>query len=367
MISDDAFQQLTDQIYEAAAVPDLWPGVLANLSKLADGSGGLLFTANLDRMKWTASPDIYPLFDEFIRDGWMAINPRPRRLGAVPPAGFVRDSDYFTEAEMETDPVYTGFYRKRGLGYAAGTIVNVPSGDAIIFSFERAWAKGPVEPRVVELYDQLRPHLARAALLGARLGLETARAMTQALAQVGLPAAVLKGAGRLYAANPLFEALMPALCYDRPARLTFGDPAIDTLFANGLEAQKRMPAGTGPVCSIPVPARDDQVPLIIHLLPVRRAAGDIFSHASSLVIVTPVDRGAVPTAEVVAGLFDLSPAEARIARGIAEGHTVEAIAVTAGVSRETVRTQLKAVLAKTGMSRQSDLVALLGGLRLPGD
>ena len=69
--------------------------------------------------------------------------------------------------------------------------------------------------------------------------------------------------------------------------------------------------------------------------------------------------GRVPTAEVLQGLFDLTPAEARVARAIAERRTVEAIAGMLGVSRETVRTQLKSVLAKTGMARQADLAALL--------
>ena len=44
--------------------------------------------------------------------------------------------------------------------------------------------------------------------------------------------------------------------------------------------------------------------------------------------------------------------------------TIESIAATLGVSRETVRTQLKAVLSKTGTGRQGDLAALLAGSRI---
>ena len=241
-----------------------------------------------------------------------------------------------------------------------------PSGDSITFSFERAYAKGPVEPKVIAFFDRLRPHLARSSLLAARLGLENARAMTQALADVGLPAAVLRGPGLLYAANPLFEALMPELCHDRQARLTFSDPTVDRLFADGLDVLARsIIVGAQKVCSIPVPAHNDRVPMIVHLLPVRRAARDVFSQATTLVVITPVDRGAVPNAELIAGLFDLTPAEARVARGVAGGLTLDAIGNSAGVSRETVRSQLKAVLNKTGVSRQAELTALLAGLTLP--
>lgn len=56
-------------------------------------------------------------------------------------------------------------------------------------------------------------------------------------------------------------------------------------------------------------------------------------------------------ASLVADCFDLTPAE-------------PAIAVTAGVSRPTVRTHLQRVMEKTGVARQTDLVRLLSELPL---
>lgn len=347
-------------------MPELWPAVLGRLSGLIDGAGGVLFTTNLDRMRWEASPDIHDTMVEFLRDGWAEKNPRPQRMRESALLGFASDHDHFTPEELASDPVYE-FYRRRGLGWAVGTMFDVPSGDTIIFSFERRHAIGPVDRSVIEFFDRLRPHLARSALLAARRGLERARAMAHALTEVGLPAAVLRGSGRLYAANALFEALVPETCSDRLERLVFTDPAIDRLFANGLEMLARAPvvAAGRSVCSIPIPARHDRMPMIVHLLPVRRTAQDFFSQASALVVITPVDRTVVPNAELIAGLFDLTPAEARVARGVVAGLTLDVIGRDAGVTRATVRNQLKAVFAKTGLNRQVDLVALLAGLALP--
>jgi DNA-binding CsgD family transcriptional regulator len=56
--------------------------------------------------------------------------------------------------------------------------------------------------------------------------------------------------------------------------------------------------------------------------------------------------------------------EAKVARAIAGLQTIEGIADSLRLSRETVRTQLKSVLAKTGLSRQADLAALLAGASL---
>ncbi|MGH6868554.1 MAG: helix-turn-helix transcriptional regulator, partial [Methylocella sp.] len=66
-----------------------------------------------------------------------------------------------------------------------------------------------------------------------------------------------------------------------------------------------------------------------------------------------------PPVELVQSLFDLTPAEARVARGLASGKTVEAIATDGGTSANTIRTHVRGVLEKTGCNRQVDIVALL--------
>jgi DNA-binding CsgD family transcriptional regulator len=63
--------------------------------------------------------------------------------------------------------------------------------------------------------------------------------------------------------------------------------------------------------------------------------------------------------EMVASVYGLTAAEAAVAVALARGEDVREIARRRGVSTETVRGQLKAVLAKTGCSRQADLVRML--------
>jgi DNA-binding CsgD family transcriptional regulator len=48
-----------------------------------------------------------------------------------------------------------------------------------------------------------------------------------------------------------------------------------------------------------------------------------------------------------------------VARAIAQRKTTEGIAAEFNVSRETIRTQVKSVLAKTGCARQLDLAVML--------
>ena len=57
--------------------------------------------------------------------------------------------------------------------------------------------------------------------------------------------------------------------------------------------------------------------------------------------------------------YGLTPAEARVASGLAAGATLKEIAGLQEMSYETVRLHLKRVFVKTGTNRQADLVQLL--------
>lgn len=60
--------------------------------------------------------------------------------------------------------------------------------------------------------------------------------------------------------------------------------------------------------------------------------------------------------EVLAVLYQLTPAEARLAALLAGGAELKDIAGTLGVSLNTARSQLRSVFAKTGTRRQSELI-----------
>jgi DNA-binding CsgD family transcriptional regulator len=141
------------------------------------------------------------------------------------------------------------------------------------------------------------------------------------------------------------------------------DTAVDALFRKSFDAAAVDPRGAP--LSLPMPARAGNPPMILHVVPVRGLARDVFSRASVVVFVTPVVIADVPTAEVIQGLFDLTPTEARVARALGRGATVAEIAAGNGVAQPTVRNQIREIFAKTGVRRQADLVGLLRGVSGP--
>jgi DNA-binding CsgD family transcriptional regulator len=78
-----------------------------------------------------------------------------------------------------------------------------------------------------------------------------------------------------------------------------------------------------------------------------------------VVLVSAQRRQASASATQLGLLFDLTPAEARLAAQLAKGVAVDEYASNQGVSVATVRTQVRSLLAKTGEKRLQDLTRML--------
>jgi DNA-binding CsgD family transcriptional regulator len=356
-------ESLIDRIYEAALIPEHWAEVLETLNRIGGGLGTTMFASSDGPMRWRATPGLYELVRGMVESGELRENDRHPRALALDHAGFIGDQHLFAPEERLQSTLHQRFLSPNGLGWCAGTLIRPPSGDVMVLSIERLEQDGPATPEILRQLDALRPHLARATLIASRLQMQQARAAVAALDMMGLPAAMLGRNGHSLAMNDLLAAMTPQLVQDRQDRLQLTDREADPLLATALESLRAAQGTT--TRSIPIPAREGQSAMVVHLVPVRGQARDIFDNTLALLVVTPVTHGGVAQADVIQGLFDLTPAEARVARSIATGNTPELIAQVQGVSVETVRKQLAAVLAKTGLRRQASLVGLLTGTAPP--
>jgi DNA-binding CsgD family transcriptional regulator len=356
-------ETLVDRIYEAAVVPELWPSVLHDISMMAGCFGGILFTtAAREVTHWTSSDHARSVFEDFLANrAAQEDNIRLKYGVAAKHHGFFGNHQLYGRAEMDSCAMYTSFFFPKGLGYAAGTILPMPNGDVAVFNLERRFSDGPVSAEEIARLDAVRPHLARAAALSTRLGLQRARAIVDALNSAGMPAAILDGQNKLLAVNSLLEGMSGQIVFLAHGKFALADSASNGLLTQALADDERSETS-----SVPVPARGDCPAAVLHALPLPGAASDVFYGARTLLVVTRLDRPASPTAELLTGLFDLTASEAKIARCIFEGKMTDEIAEALGFSRETVRFYLKSIFAKTGVNRQVDLAALLSGAVLPG-
>lgn len=352
-------EPLISDIYEAAIVTDKWQAVLDGLAEIADAEGALLFAAAPGAPRWVSSPAIQSTVLEWTESKWFHDNPRGQRLVPIDEPRFLTDLDAFTIEEMDASDYYTELLRPRGLGWCVGTSIRSPSGDTLVCSIEKAYKKGPVPREVAERLDGLRPHLARAALLSGRLGLERASTAVATLELIGLPAAAVTGAGRVVSANAGILERMPSITIGVNDILQLPNPLAQSLLMEAVALScHRSEVNVGR--SIPVSGTKQTPAFVVHVVPLRGAGLDLFTGALSIVFVTPVVPNSSPAPELLRVLFDLSPAEARIASQLTDGRSIEQIALSSGLSLNTIRTQLKSVFSKTGVQRQAELVSLLG-------
>ena len=115
----------------------------------------------------------------------------------------------------------------------------------------------------------------------------------------------------------------------------------------------------GSVRSFPVRGIGAEAMMVAHVVPIRLSACDIFVRCAAALVLTPVTLPQAPPVELVQSLFDLTPAEARIARGLAVRRNRGGHCHGRGTSANTIRTHVRGVLEKTGCNRQADVVALL--------
>jgi len=110
---------------------------------------------------------------------------------------------------------------------------------------------------------------------------------------------------------------------------------------------------------IPVWGSRGSAPLIVSVCPVREPDETAGVNRPVLVVVIDTAPSVGLDDRFLRDAFQLTDAEALVAKRLVGGDTLSDIAETKGITLHTARSQLKSVMSKLGVSRQSELVAML--------
>jgi DNA-binding CsgD family transcriptional regulator len=100
-------------------------------------------------------------------------------------------------------------------------------------------------------------------------------------------------------------------------------------------------------------------PLTALVTPLRAHRSPSNGHAVAVVFVSDPEHAPAIDTGMLRQWFGLTPAEARLAVVLAQGHSLAEALDRLGVGVNTARTQLKTIFGKTGTNRQAELVRLL--------
>ena len=294
------------------------------------------------------------------------VGPYLQKCNVVHKGGFhlnARTSTSSTEEERCTTPFYQETARPEKREWFAASFFLVDGGDWCLPIYRGDDPVYARRSRLLRLAARVGPYLGKIVSLAQKFAAFDAASKLSALERVSSAAVVMDATGRATQMNLPAQNLLGAdfnLVRGRPAAR---DPAsnrrLQHLVSSALHA-----APSGPQSYAPIVVDRDEAPwLLVEAMPVTAFGSDLFSPGRVILLLTDLRSPLRPEATQLCAAFGLTVAEARLAAKLASGSGIDGAAASLGVSRETARTQLKAVFGKTNTCRQAELAALVGRLR----
>ncbi|MEA1831268.1 helix-turn-helix transcriptional regulator [Methylobacterium durans] len=362
-----AWNETVDAIYAAASSPGNWPDTLQQIAHLLDSRGGLLLYRHDDgRFGMIVAPTLVEMAREYGRY-WHRHDVRADRVFEGIASGY-RDvhSDYmhFTDEEMASLPIYQQFLLPNGIRWGMSAPVSPTPAVSVILTALREKEKPPFGDEAHELMLQLSRHVERALSLSIRLMDAEAEKLgfSEALDRIDCAAFVLDYDRRVLFANDMALRMMGGGIYissgqfevrDRTAR----QGLLERLAAAHDDAQR----STAACASLIVP--NGERGLILQVVPLR-SSGDLpaLRSASAIVLATDQQQGRPFDPAVVRDAFKLTMGEARLTTLVGSGIPPGEAAERLGITENTARSVLRRSFDKMGVSRQSEMAALMGRL-----
>lgn len=365
----DRYDEVLGQLYEAAVDELAWPAALTALGDLSSSIGGHLLVWDLKRHAPVASlmANRFPEVNADYLTYYGAIDPRLQLVRNMPVGQALACHHYFDGAYVRRDEFYNDFLIPNGGRFVAGCRLLEAGGQVAFFGLHRSLKHGPFESADMELFERLMPHLTRAAVIRRQLQGARAESVTFQAALDRLPTAifVVAGTGAVLAMNQAGHELVRlghALVLRQGrlgAKRSEDEARLLGFVRQAANAASSRGAGGGSL-RLFSDAGGGYVALVAPLVAERTVAA---GQPAALVLVSDATAAPKTLGRTLVELYGFSQAEARLAVLLAQGRTLKEAADERRVGIETVRSQLRSLLAKSGARRQADLVRLL--VRLP--
>ena len=222
------------------------------------------------------------------------------------------------------------------------------------------------------MLNNLRPHLARAAMLTTNLGMRRITSAVETVGNLSLPVMLIDSTGKINLSNDTLDIFKNYFLIKNKDKLELSNrmkSIISSISSNDTTGASRAK-------SIPLRTAHDE-PAILHLMPLPSFYSDFFNNSlpesrmfdasNIMLILTPVMRDAETNTQIIASLFDLTVTESKVASKISLGLSMDQTAEAMHVSKETIKTHMKSIFMKTGVNRQAQLVSLVSGITYFGD
>ncbi len=363
-----------EAIYAASLDYHQWPEVLGCVADVFGDVGAvMLWRRDNETFGSVASPSLAAAQQDYI-DGW---GKQDIKAELCERSGLFFSGEPFTDRHIESTgvdflnhPFTTQFLTKHGLGWFGGIAVSPDPHVGVMLSIQRNFR---IKPRYsdyeLETIGIIGRHIERSLRLSIRLlDAELANVgLGEALTRIGIGVFALDARGRVVFSNPAAQGHVGDTLTIIDNQLRIRASAVHEAFRDAVAHV--LHGNIGNLETRPILLHSDETGrrVVIHLLPISapvHLAENFLTKTRAIVLVIEqkIDEPADPA--VVRDVLGLTLGEARVAAMVGAGLAPREAAHRLGIAEETARNVLKRVFGKTGVSRQSELTALLARLVL---
>lgn len=361
MNDQENHDSLVRSLYEAALNPAAWSDSLPEMARQsgADNIHLLVWDPVRPEPSFSLAPGMTEDMEMSYRAHYGAIDPRRLLVSERAAGNWMACHHHFDARTVGRSEFFQDYLIPGGIRYLLGTCLVRHGGLDVFVGMHRAPGRQPFSDAELHLVRRLTGHFQQAVRLW--LGTEDLRQQAaiggQGMDAVELGIVAIDTDGRVKYANRYAEALMREgkLLHVRQGKLAATEPGD----AQRLQGALRQAATTrhGQSLGLGSVKRADTSPCHVVVVPIgpEGPLAMCVNPARLLVLISYTRRRRMLTVQQLMLIFGLSPAEARLARSLGAGDSMDSYAKTAGLSINTVKTQLQSIFAKTGTTRQAEL------------
>lgn len=367
-LTDENVGQIVQTFAHAVVDPSEWMAALSLMSDRLGSASSCLELADLNT-GFASINCTHPLDENVIQlynERVYHINPRVYRARKIPVGTIVDDRSLLIDTDPDMDE-FMDWLGKTPNRFVLGAKLFQADGQEIYFGSYFSEAQGPPESWHGDVHRLVIPHLINFVAAGKALSGNKLNNELVAVQHLDgeRPFALLDPAGRLIECSSGFEAVLKATgilaAHDKRLVAVYARHRheVDRFLESALGARRLLK----PPLPIRLTTSSRPRGLILRAVPLQpeKDVFDIFRPAA-LITLTDLDRPNLVKRGELVELFDLTPREAEVAALMGEGYACEGVAQELAISEYTVRQHLKAVFGKIGVSRQSELVAIISRL-----
>lgn len=355
------------RIYQAAMEPDPWPKILQILAPVYSTNKAAFINIDLNhpRESITRLTGIDERHRQALSRRSTAGNHLWQASGRLPSGSTFVGTELMSEERMRNDPLYADVAVPAGLEFVVGAVLENRPEQASVICFMRASENFDSSDK--SSLQLILPHLQTALLLSRRLAAVDA-ARSRALRffdRARQPFVILDRSGFAIYTNEQAKVLLQ---HSDGIRLKLGRFLFDSISIQGeFERVVRLALAVHDSDIAPqptevrVPRSGTGAPYALSVIPVDNSSDRALlpEGAGCLVLIHDLQSVDPLPATRLAWLYRLTPAEMRICESLYRGGSVDSVADDLNLTRNTVRSHLKSIYSKFGVTTQGQLMKRL--------